>query len=78
MRKTIEFGRYNAAEIIKLYEDNSILCKVIEESIDEDGIATEISHEDGISFDSGCWPFELTEEEIESLKPQMYAEIIEE
>lgn len=74
MKKTITFGEYNAAEIVKLYEDGSIGCVLIKETTDEDGNTTETDRVTGVSFDAGHWPFELTESEMNELKPIVYVE----
>ena len=74
MKKQIIFEKYNAAEIVKLYEDGSISVILIEQSTDEDGNTTEIDRVTGVSFDAGHWPFELTESELNELKPVVYVE----
>ena len=74
MKKQITFEKYNAAEIVKLYEDGSIGVILIEETTDEDGNTTELERVQGVSFDAGSWPFELTVDEINELKPVVYVE----
>lgn len=74
MKKQIIFEKYNAAEIVKLYEDGSIGVILIEETTDEEGNTTELEKAAGVSFDAGSWPFELTVDEINELKPVVYVE----
>ena len=65
MKKVIENREFNTLEIIKMYDDDSILCDVIFES---EGI--EVKRENGIGFVKDAWQemFTLTEEEIKQLK----------
>lgn len=72
---TTEMGIFTHAEIKALHENNCIDCELIQllEVTDiENGATkhTEQYREKNISFDQGCWPFELTEEELNQLHPQ--------
>lgn len=64
-RKEIENKEFNAIEIHKMYDDDSILCDVI---IENEGV--EVKREKGIGFIKEVWQemFTLTEEEIKQLK----------
>lgn len=65
VKKVIENKEFNTLEIIKMYEDDSILCDVI---IENEGI--EAKREKGIGFIKEVWQemFALSEEEIKQLK----------
>lgn len=64
-RKEIENKEFNAIEIHKMYDDDSLLCDVITES---EGL--EIKREHNIGFIKEVWSemFALTENEIKELK----------
>lgn len=64
-RKEIENKEFNAIEIHKMYDDDSLLCDVITES---EGL--EIKRERNIGFVKDVWSemFALTESEIKDLK----------
>lgn len=71
MEKIIEFQEYNKAILIRLNEDGSILCDLEKWDLLEDGSEQFVCKESNISFDKDCYPFELTEEEINELKPKI-------
>ena len=64
-RKEIENKEFNAIEIHKMYDDDSLLCDVITESEE-----VEINREHNIGFVKEVWSemFALTENEIKELK----------
>ena len=64
-RKEIENKEFNAIEIHKMYDDDSLLCDVITES---EGL--EIKREHNIGFVKEVWQemITITEEEIKQLK----------
>ena len=66
MKKVIENKEFNVLEIIKMYDDDSILCDVIFES---EGV--EVKRENGIGFVKEVWQefVSFNEEEIKILKP---------
>lgn len=76
IRKEIQFEQFNFAEILTITEDNTAVCELVQLIIDEDGIETEIHREKYVSFDNGCWPFELTQEEINSFNVTEEMEVI--
>ena len=76
IRKEIQFEQFNYAEILTITEDNTAVCELVQLIIDEGGIETEIHREKYVSFDSGCWPFELTEEEMDSFNVIEETEVI--
>lgn len=62
--------QYNTAEVLELYETGDVRCNVLflnEE--DEDGKREKIRRDTNIIFFSENIPFELTNEEIEELRP---------
>ena len=65
MKKVIENKEFNVLEIIKMYDDDSILCDVIFES---EGV--EVKREKGIGFVKEVWQefVSFTDEEIKQLK----------
>ena len=64
-RKEIENREFNAIEIHKMYDDDSLLCDVITES---EGV--EVKREHNIGFVKEVWSeiFVLTESEVKELK----------
>lgn len=64
-RKEIENKEFNAIEIHKMYDDDSLLCDVITES---EGV--EIKREHNIGFVKEVWSemFALTESEVKELR----------
>lgn len=64
-RKEIENKEFNAIEIHKMYDDDSLLCDVVTES---EGV--EIKREHNIGFVKEVWSemFVLTESEVKDLK----------
>ena len=65
MKKVIENREFNTLEIIKMYEDDSILCDLITEN---EGV--ELKRENGIGFVKEVWQelVSFTDEEIKQLK----------
>ena len=72
MEKTIDFQGYNRAILIKLNEDGSILCDLEQWDVLEDGSEQFVIRECNISFDEGSYPFEISEEELEELRPKIH------
>lgn len=64
-RKEIENKEFNAIEIHKMYDDDSLLCDVITENE-----GAEVKREHNIGFVKEVWQemFTLTENEIKELK----------
>ena len=74
MEKVINIEGFNKAIIKKLYDNDSVLCDLIEEQVVEatdttEGQITEVRRESNISFDKGDYPFVLTDEDILELRP---------
>lgn len=81
--KKIEFQGFNKVEILKIYEDSSVLTNLIEEVVTEatentETQITEVRRENNISFDPYKWPFTISEEEILELNPIVTEPLIEE
>ena len=71
VKKVIENREFNALEIIKMYDDDSILCDVIIENEGVEGVeSVEVKREKGIGFVKEVWQemLTLTDEEIKQLK----------
>ena len=74
MEKQIEFNGFNKAIVKKLYDNDSVLCDLIEEQVvdateNTEGQINEVRRESNISFDKGDYPFVLTDEDILELRP---------
>lgn len=69
MRKTIENKEFNAIEVHKMYDDDSIICDLITETTNELGEVKE-SVQNGIGFIKDVWQefIAFTEKEIKELK----------
>lgn len=81
MEKQIDFQGFNKAVIKKLYDNDSVLCNLIEEQVVEatdttEGQITEVRRESNISFDKGDYPFVLTDADILELRPPAVEEPI--
>lgn len=68
MKKTIDFNGYNVAEIVKRYPNGDCLCNVYA-VVKKDKFDQIIKYDTNIVFTGDNLPFDLTEEEIISLKP---------
>ena len=73
MEKTIDFQGFNKAIVKRLYDNDSVLCDLIEEQVVEatdttEGQINEVRREDNISFDKGDYPFVLTDADILELR----------
>lgn len=71
---TTELKPFTHVEILKINENDCADCEAIQMSEDE---TLEIFREKNVSFSSGCWPFELTDEEVLSLRPIIQTESVE-
>ena len=71
---TTELKPFTHVEILKINENDCADCEAIQMSEDE---TQEIYREKNVSFSSGIWPFELTDEEKEELKIKTYTEFEE-
>ena len=74
MEKVINIEGFNKAIIKKLYDNDSVLCDLVEEQITDatdnsEGQINEVRRESNISFDKGDYPFVLTDEDILELRP---------
>ena len=56
-------------EVNKINGDNSIVCNLIQEQTDEEGVTTEVKRECNFIFLEGAYPCELTDEDMEVLRP---------
>jgi len=81
MEKQIEFNGFTKAIIKKLYDNDSVLCDLIEEQVVEatdnsESQIDEVRRDSNISFDKGDYPFILTDEDILELRPPVAEEPI--
>lgn len=65
--KSIQYERFNRVDIKVIYSDDTALCDLIVMQDEQ-----EVERLEDIGFTLENLPCELTEEEIESLKPQGY------
>lgn len=74
MEKVINIEGFNKAIIKKLYDNDSVLCDLVEEQVVDatdstEGQVNEVRRESNISFDKGDYPFVLTDADILELRP---------
>lgn len=65
----IAVNNFTHADIKSISENGTVSCDMLIIEIDEDGDETEVYREGFTSYDEGNYPFELTEEDIEILRP---------
>lgn len=74
MEKKINIEGFTKAVIKRLYDNDSVLCDLIEEQIveatdTEEGQIIEVRRDNNISFDKVNYPFVLTDADILELRP---------
>ena len=67
---TIKVNNFTHADIKSISENGTVSCDMLIISVD-DGNETEIYREGYTSYDYGNYPFELTEEDIQILRPEI-------
>ena len=65
----IAVNDFTHADIKSISENGTVSCDMLIIETDEEGNETEVYREGFTSYDEGNYPFELTEEDIEILKP---------
>ena len=66
---TTEVNNFTHADLKSISENGTVSCDMLIIEIDEEGNETGVYREGFTSYDEGNYPFELTEEDIEILKP---------
>ena len=70
----IEVNNFTHADIQSISENGTVSCDMLIIEVDEEGNETEVCREGFTSYDEGNYPFELTEEDINVLKPEIIVE----
>ena len=71
---TIAVNNFTHADIKSISENGTVSCDMLIIEVDEEGDETEVYREGFTSYDEGNYPFELTEEDINVLKPEIIVE----
>ena len=70
----IAVNNFTHADIKSISENGTVSCDMLIIEVDNDGNETEVYREGFTSYDEGNYPFELTEEDINVLKPEIIVE----
>ena len=70
----IAVNNFTHADIKSISENGTVSCDMLIIQTDEEGNETEVYREGFTSYDEGNYPFELTEEDINVLKPEIIVE----
>lgn len=70
----VEVNQFTHADIKSISENGTVSCDMLIIEIDEEGNETEVYREGFTSYDEGNYPFELTEEDIQILRPEPASE----
>ena len=70
----IAVNNFTHADIKSISENGTVSCDMLIIEVDEEGDETEVYREGFTSYDEGNYPFELTEEDINVLKPEIIVE----
>ena len=70
----IEVNNFTHADIKSISENGTVSCDMLIIETDEEGNETEVYREGFTSYDEGNYPFELTEEDIQILRPEIIVE----
>ena len=71
---TIEVNQFTHADIKSISENGTVSCDMLVIETDEDGSEKETYREGFTSYDEGNYPFELTEEDVKVLRPEIIVE----
>lgn len=67
----IEVNNFTHADIKSISENGTVSCDMLIIEVDNDGNETEVYREGFTSYDEVNYPFELTEEDIQILRPEI-------
>lgn len=70
----IAVNNFTHADIKSISENGTVSCDMLTIETDEEGNETEVYREGFTSYDEGNYPFELTEGDIYTLKPEIIVE----
>ena len=73
---TIEVNQFTHADIKSISENGTVSCDMLIIETDEEGGETEVYREGFTSYDEGSYPFELTEEDIQILRPEIEIDVM--
>lgn len=68
---TTEVNNFTHADLKSISENGTVSCDMLIISVDEEGNETEVYREGFTSYDEGNYPFELTEEDLKVLRPEI-------
>ncbi len=71
---TTEVNNFTHADIKSISENGTVSCDMLIIEVDEEGNEKEVYREGFTSYDEGNYPFELTEEDIQILRPEIIVE----
>ena len=72
----IAVNNFTHADIKSISENGTVSCDMLIIEVDEEGNETEVYREGFTSYDEGNYPFELMEEDIQILRPEIEEYII--
>ena len=67
---TVSVNQFTHADIKSISENGTVSCDMLTIETDEEGNETETYREGFTSYDEGNYPFELTEEDLNVLRPE--------
>lgn len=70
----IAVNNFTHADIKSISENGTVSCDMLIIEVDEEGNETEVYREGFTSYDEGNYPFELTEEDLKVLRPEIIVE----
>lgn len=73
---TIEVNNFTHADIKSISENGTVSCDMLIIEVDEEGNETEVYREGFTSYDEGNYPFELTEEDLKVLRPEIEIDVM--
>ena len=66
---TVSVNQFTHADLKAISENGTVSCDMLTIEMDEEGNETETYREGFTSYDEGNYPFELTEEDLNVLRP---------
>lgn len=68
---TVSVNQFTHADIKSISENGTVSCDMLIIEVDNDGNETEVYREGFTSYDDGNYPFDLTEEDLSVLRPEI-------
>jgi len=72
----IAVNNFTHADIKSISENGTVSCDMLIVEVDEEGNEIETYREGFTSYDEGNYPFELTEEDIQILRPEIEIDVM--